>query len=113
MTDAQADDIPKMQPLGDRVLVKVEETADVTVGGVVLPDTAKERPLSGTIVTVGPGRYDKDAEGHRQPMKVGAGCCGSMRGNYVRWQRLCEGLMSPSSEGLYGTHSMLAAQWRQ
>lgn len=42
---AVADDIPELQPLADRVLVKVEETADVTIGGVVLPDSAKERPL--------------------------------------------------------------------
>lgn len=46
----QAEDIAEMQPLGDRVLVKVEEVADVTVGGVILPDAAKERPLSGTVV---------------------------------------------------------------
>lgn len=44
-SNAQADDIPSMQPLGDRLLVAVEDTADVTLGGVVLPDAAKERPL--------------------------------------------------------------------
>jgi chaperonin GroES len=44
-SSAIADDIPEMQPLADRVLIKVEETADVTIGGVVLPDSAKERPL--------------------------------------------------------------------
>lgn len=37
--------MPELQPLGDRVLVKVEDAADVTLGGVVLPDSAKERPL--------------------------------------------------------------------
>lgn len=40
-----AADIPQLQPLGDRVLIKVQESADVTMGGVILPDTAKERPL--------------------------------------------------------------------
>ncbi|KIZ01928.1 chaperonin [Monoraphidium neglectum] len=64
-TNAQAEDIPELQPVGDRVLVRVEDAADVTLGGVVLPDSAKERPLSGTVVRAGPGKYDKDAEGGR------------------------------------------------
>eukprot|EP00798_Chlamydomonas_sp_ICE-L_P028286 gene28286-31394_t len=72
-SDAQAEDVPELQPLGDRVLVKVEDTADVTVGGVMLPESAKERPLMGTIVTVGPGKWDKDAEGQRKAMTVQAG----------------------------------------
>ncbi len=49
---------------------QVEEAADVTVGGVVLPEAAKERPLSGVVVAVGPGKYDKDAEGQRKAMTV-------------------------------------------
>jgi chaperonin GroES len=44
-SSAVADDIPEMQPNGDRVLVKVEETSDLTLGGVVLPEVAKERPV--------------------------------------------------------------------
>ncbi len=48
----------------------MEETADVTIGGVMLPESAKERPLSGEVVTVGPGKYDASAEGKRTPMKV-------------------------------------------
>lgn len=43
--NAEADDIPQIEPLEDRVLIKVQDTADVTMGGVVLPDSAKERPL--------------------------------------------------------------------
>ena len=43
-SSAVADDIPELQPLADRVLIKVEEVADVTMGGVVLPESAKERP---------------------------------------------------------------------
>jgi hypothetical protein len=38
-------DIHELKPLGDRILVKVQESADVTMGGVILPDSAKERPL--------------------------------------------------------------------
>jgi hypothetical protein len=44
--NAQAEDIPDLLPLSDRVLVRVEDAADVTVGGVVLPESAKERPLT-------------------------------------------------------------------
>lgn len=62
-SSAVADDIPELQPLGDRVLVAVQDTADVTLGGVLLPDSAKERPLSGTVVRVGPGRWDPSLEG--------------------------------------------------
>lgn len=53
-----------------RVLVKVDEVADVTLGGVFLPETAKDRPLSGTVVRTGPGKYDKDVEGKRRKMAV-------------------------------------------
>lgn len=71
--NALADDVPELVPLGDRVLVKVEEAADVTIGGVVLPDSAKERPLSGTVVRTGPGKYDPEAEGKRKAMVVKPG----------------------------------------
>uniref|UniRef100_A0A7S0RR56 20 kDa chaperonin, chloroplastic n=1 Tax=Chlamydomonas leiostraca TaxID=1034604 RepID=A0A7S0RR56_9CHLO len=71
--NAQADDIPNMKPMSDRVLIKVEETADVTIGGVLLPETAKERPLSGTVVSTGPGKYDAEAEEKRKPMRVQPG----------------------------------------
>ncbi len=69
--------------MADRVLIKVEEVADVTLGGVILPDSAKERPLSGTVVRTGPGKYDKDAEGKRKAMAVrggGGGGAGGGRG---------------------------------
>lgn len=72
-TGADAEDIPEMKPLGDRCLVLVEDTADITLGGVVLPDAAKERPLLGTVVTVGPGKYNKDAEGGRKKMMMKSG----------------------------------------
>ncbi len=49
---------------------QVEDTADVTVGGVILPEAAKERPLIGTVVTIGPGKWDKENPGQRKPMIV-------------------------------------------
>ena len=50
----------KLVPLEDRVIVKVLEEEDRTVSGIVLPDTAKEKPQKATVVAVGPGRYDGD-----------------------------------------------------
>jgi co-chaperonin GroES (HSP10) len=52
--------------------VQVEDTSDVTIGGVVLPETAKERPLLGTVVSMGPGKYDKDSPEQRKAMVVRA-----------------------------------------
>ena len=46
----------KIQPLGDKVLVKPNTSQETTSGGIVLPDTAKERPQEGTVIAVGPGR---------------------------------------------------------
>ena len=46
----------KLQPLGDRVVVQREDAETTTAGGIVLPDTAKEKPQRGTIVAVGPGK---------------------------------------------------------
>ncbi|KAG1677546.1 hypothetical protein FOA52_014444 [Chlamydomonas sp. UWO 241] len=71
--NAQGEDIPELRPLADRVLIKVEDTADVTVGGVILPEAAKERPLIGTIVACGPGRWDKENPGQRKTMVVAPG----------------------------------------
>ena len=59
------------RPLDDRVLVEPLEAEDVTTGGIVLPDAAKEKPQRGKIVAVGPGRLDD--EGERIPMAVAVG----------------------------------------
>lgn len=68
---ATADDIPHLKPIGDRVLLKITEQSDVTMGGVILPDTAKEKPLSGTVVRCGPGKLNDD--GTRKVVKVSEG----------------------------------------
>jgi len=62
---ATAADVPKLKPLGDRVLLKVQPAADVTAGGVVLPDSAKEKPIVGEVVAVGPGKRAGDRGGPR------------------------------------------------
>jgi chaperonin GroES len=53
---------PKLQPLGDRVVIKATKREDVTKGGIVLPDTAKDKPQEGIVVAVGPGRLTEDGK---------------------------------------------------
>ncbi len=61
----------KLKPLGDRVLVKAEEETAVKKGGIIIPDTAKEKPQEGTIIAVGPGKLDD--KGQRVAMNIKAG----------------------------------------
>ncbi len=61
----------KLQPLADRVVVKRIKQEEVTASGIVLPDTAKEKPAEGEVVAVGPGRLDD--KGNRVPMEVKVG----------------------------------------
>jgi len=61
----------KIQPLADRVVVKPIEREEVTKGGIVLPDTAKEKPQEGKVVAVGQGKVSDD--GKRIPMDVKVG----------------------------------------
>jgi chaperonin GroES len=60
-----------LTPLGDRVVVKPIQRDEVTASGIVLPDTAKEKPQRGEIVAIGKGRLDDDGE--RVPMEVSTG----------------------------------------
>jgi chaperonin GroES len=61
----------KFRPLGDRVLVKRVEEEEKTRGGIIIPDTAKEKPQEGEVVAVGPGARDED--GKHIPPEVKAG----------------------------------------
>ena len=60
----------KIQPLGDRVVIRSLEEAEEMRGGLYIPDTAKEKPQQGEIVAIGPGRYEK---GERVPMELKVG----------------------------------------
>ncbi len=62
----------KLKPLGDRLIVKAIEEEETTASGIVLPDTAKEKPQRGEVIAVGDGRYDEDGE-KRIPLDVQAG----------------------------------------
>jgi chaperonin GroES len=60
-----------LKPLGNRVVIEPIEQEEVTAGGIVLPETAKEKPQQGLIVAAGPG--DRDEDGKRIPMDVKTG----------------------------------------
>jgi chaperonin GroES len=61
----------KIKPLADRILVKREDPSETVRGGIIIPDTAKEKPQEGRVVAVGPGKVDD--EGKRVPMEVKKG----------------------------------------
>jgi chaperonin GroES len=61
----------KIKPLHDQVVLIRQEGEQKTAGGIIIPDTAKEKPLEGKLVAVGPGRMDR--EGKRIPIEVKAG----------------------------------------
>ncbi len=61
-----------IKPLEDRVLVKPLDAEQTTASGLVIPDTAKEKPQEGEVLAVGPGRWDEDGE-NRVPLDVSVG----------------------------------------
>ena len=61
----------KIKPLGDRIVVKPMEAEEKTKGGIILPDTVKEKPVEGTIVAAGPGRKSDDGKIVDMEVKVG------------------------------------------
>jgi chaperonin GroES len=62
----------KLKPLEDRVIIKAVEKEETTASGIVLPDTAKEKPMLGEIVAVGDGKWDEDGK-KRVPVDVKKG----------------------------------------
>lgn len=60
-----------LKPLGNRVVIEPNEQEEITSGGIVLPETAKEKPQKGKVLSVGPG--DRDEDGKRIPMDVKEG----------------------------------------
>src|SRR5689334_14472375 len=62
----------KIKPLEDKILVQANEAETTTASGLVIPDTAKEKPQEGTVVAVGPGRWDEDGA-KRIPLDVSEG----------------------------------------
>lgn len=70
-TATKSDLASKVQPLADRLVIRPNEREEMTVSGIVLPDTAKEKPQEGTIVAAGPGRLNE--KGDRVALEVKAG----------------------------------------
>jgi chaperonin GroES len=68
---AKAKATSKLEPLGDRVVIKPAKREEVSKGGIVLPDTAKEKPQDGEVIAVGPGKMTDD--GKRMPMDLKVG----------------------------------------
>jgi len=60
-----------LQPLADRLVVKPIEKEEVTKGGIVIPDTVKEKPQEGKVLAVGPGRLSEDGKRIAMDVKVG------------------------------------------
>lgn len=60
-----------LSPLADRVIIKPSEAEETTKGGIILPDTAKEKPIEGTIVAAGPGKVTEDGKTVKMGVKVG------------------------------------------
>ena len=61
----------KFKPLGDRLVVKPLEEEQITPSGIVLPETAKEKPMKGEVLSVGPGARDEDGKRIEMDVKVG------------------------------------------
>ena len=61
----------KLQPLGERVVVRPMPKEDVTKGGIFIPDTAKEKPQEGKVLAVGPGRMTEEGKRIAMDVKVG------------------------------------------
>ena len=62
----------KLKPLEDRIIVQPSEAEETTASGLVIPDTAKEKPVVGTVVAVGPGKFNEDGDA-RVPVDVAVG----------------------------------------
>ncbi|MCA9990151.1 MAG: co-chaperone GroES [Ardenticatenaceae bacterium] len=61
----------KLKPLGDRLVVEPKEREETTASGIILPETAKEKPQEGTVLAVGPGRRDEDGDRIDMDVEVG------------------------------------------
>src|SRR2546422_9497683 len=90
-----------LKPLEDRIVVQPQEEEETTVSGIVIPDTAKEKPVEGKVVAVGPGRVE---EGQRVPIdvKVGGSVIYSKDGGTQGKGEGEEDLILPACRGLGG-----------
>ena len=71
LAKATANATKKLRPLGDRVVIKPSAREEMTKSGIVLPDTAKEKPQEGEIIAAGPGKILEDGKRETMDVKVG------------------------------------------
>src|ERR671935_2445330 len=89
-----------LQPLGDRLIVEVLEEEETTASGIVLPDTAKEKPQRGRVLAVGPGNRDEDGEYIKMDLEEGDEIIFSKYGGAGIKPGTDEGLVLRGSGGL-------------
>lgn len=70
-TATKAESQIKLQPLGERLVIRREESESTTAGGIVLPDSAKEKPARGTVVAIGTGKLLDDGTRSKSQLKAG------------------------------------------
>jgi len=70
-TKSESSTALKLQPLGDRIVLKRESAKTTTAGGIVLPDAAKDKPAKGTVIAVGDGYVGRDGKRHALTLKAG------------------------------------------
>ena len=61
----------RLQPMGERIVIQREESEEMTAGGIVLPDSAKEKPARGTVVAIGSGKLLDDGSRAESQLKIG------------------------------------------
>ena len=65
----------KFRPLHDRLLIRRVEQEAKSTGGIIIPDTAQEKPMEGEVIAVGPGARGEDGKVHPLDVKTATGCC--------------------------------------
>src|SRR2546430_17198809 len=88
-----------LQPLGDRLIVEVLDEEETTISGIVLPDTAKEKPQRGRVLAVGPGARDEDGEYIKMDLEEGDEIIFSKYGGTEIKIRADEGLVPREAGG--------------
>ena len=89
----------KIQPLADRIMVKVLEAKDVTKGGIILPDSAQEKPQEAKVVAIGKGKVSDEGKTIPPEVKVGDKILMLCHRHYDIWETNPEGLARKIKEG--------------
>src|SRR2546427_13233480 len=102
-----------LQPLGDRLIVEVLDEEETTVSGIVLPDTAKEKPQRGRVLAVGPGARDEDGKYIKMDVAEGDGIIFSKYGGARIKGGTAEGVSLREREGLAEVNGRGSKCWEE